>query len=233
MAEVLKPNDILFILTVAESIASHYDMASTYLYEQYLIAQNEIKKNAKKLLVSFNERAKSLGIKNHTLLLTTASHTGEAIVKAAELKQVDFLYIGSRGLGLIKRLLLGSVSKYVVENASCNVVVVKQRVAPAEIHESSREAIREAEEKERLRRIEEDKEIDRVASYHSRLDKHLVVMAEEEERWRRIHEEESREQKEKQEREAAKIGAVVEEERERQRRIKESGLDLNMWEFSG
>ena len=80
----------------------------------------------KKLLLAFHERAKELGLR-HTLLLTVASHPGEAICRAVEAKQVDFLYVGSRGLGLLKRMLLGSVSKYLTEHASCNVVVVKQK----------------------------------------------------------------------------------------------------------
>ena len=42
-----------------------------------------------------------------------------------ETTKPDMAIIGSRGLGKLKRLLLGSVSRYLVENAPCPVMVVK------------------------------------------------------------------------------------------------------------
>ena len=48
-----------------------------------------------------------------------------AIVDVAEEQGVDLIVMGSRGLGLVKGVLLGSVSQYVVENAKCAVMVVK------------------------------------------------------------------------------------------------------------
>ena len=38
---------------------------------------------------------------------------------------IDMIVMGSRGLGVVKGVLLGSVSQYIVEQAKCPVLVVK------------------------------------------------------------------------------------------------------------
>ncbi|KXJ12586.1 uncharacterized protein LOC110241907 [Exaiptasia diaphana] len=49
---------------------------------------------------------------------------GEAICKMAEDNKVDMVIIGNRGLGTIRRTLLGSVSDYIVQHCTVAVVVV-------------------------------------------------------------------------------------------------------------
>nr|CAG8466506.1 13879_t:CDS:2 [Entrophospora candida] len=49
------------------------------------------------------------------------------LIKLAENAHVDLVIVGTRGLGVLKRNLLGSVSEYVVRNCECSVLVVKQK----------------------------------------------------------------------------------------------------------
>ncbi|HUG29640.1 MAG TPA: universal stress protein [Candidatus Limnocylindria bacterium] len=52
---------------------------------------------------------------------------GPSIVDAAASEQVDMIVVGSHGRGAMGRLLIGSVSDYVVRHASCPVLVVRPR----------------------------------------------------------------------------------------------------------
>lgn len=49
----------------------------------------------------------------------------EEIIRLANIYQADLIVIGSRGLTGLNRIIQGSVSSQVVENAPCSVLVVK------------------------------------------------------------------------------------------------------------
>nr|ACZ74623.1 cold stress protein-like protein [Wolffia arrhiza] len=49
----------------------------------------------------------------------------EKILEAADHIPLSCLIIGNRGFGKLKRVLMGSVSNYIVNNAACPVTVVK------------------------------------------------------------------------------------------------------------
>ena len=56
------------------------------------------------------------------------SETGSpavVILDFAASNDIDLIIMGSRGLGIVKGVLLGSVSQYIVEQAKCPVLVVK------------------------------------------------------------------------------------------------------------
>ncbi|PHM11033.1 universal stress protein [Nostoc sp. 'Peltigera malacea cyanobiont' DB3992] len=51
----------------------------------------------------------------------------EEIIRLANIYKTDLIIIGSRGLMGMKRIVQGSVSSQVVEEANCSVLVVKPR----------------------------------------------------------------------------------------------------------
>ena len=56
------------------------------------------------------------------------SETGSPAVTILDFQQqlnADLIIMGSRGLGIVKGVLLGSVSQYIIEQAKCPVLVVK------------------------------------------------------------------------------------------------------------
>ncbi len=57
--------------------------------------------------------------------LTETGHAAEAILRVAEAERVDLIVMGSRGLGTLKSLLVGSVSQTVSHLANCTCITVK------------------------------------------------------------------------------------------------------------
>jgi nucleotide-binding universal stress UspA family protein len=51
----------------------------------------------------------------------------EEILRLAKIHHADLIVLGSRGLTGMKRILLGSVSSQIVEDAPCSVLVVKPK----------------------------------------------------------------------------------------------------------
>lgn len=51
-------------------------------------------------------------------------NAGEGICRIAEDEKADLIVLGSRGIGAVKRMLIGSVSEYVVRNASIPCCII-------------------------------------------------------------------------------------------------------------
>jgi nucleotide-binding universal stress UspA family protein len=63
----------------------------------------------------------------HVERSVVVGHPAAEILAAAKEPGVDLLVVGARGLGLLGRLVLGSVSERVVHHAPCSVLVVKSK----------------------------------------------------------------------------------------------------------
>ena len=62
----------------------------------------------------------------HDVELILGSNPAKVLELAAKRENFDLIVVGSRGLGNTVSMLLGSVSRHVVTNAQCNVLVVKK-----------------------------------------------------------------------------------------------------------
>eukprot|EP01113_Clastostelium_recurvatum_P009288 TRINITY_DN1445_c0_g2_i1.p1 TRINITY_DN1445_c0_g2~~TRINITY_DN1445_c0_g2_i1.p1 ORF type:complete len:106 (+),score=14.11 TRINITY_DN1445_c0_g2_i1:262-579(+) len=78
----------------------------------------------------------ALGHSSRVILESSSlAGVGQMVVEQAKENKVDVIVVGRRGLNLLdslKRKVMGSVSHYVVENAPCDVYVVKLDPPPAE-----------------------------------------------------------------------------------------------------
>ena len=85
--------------------------------EEYQERRRDILDNAAKI---FKEK----NIRTRTIL--KEGHPAHTIINVASEEGFNMIVIGSRGLGGLEKLLLGSVSNAVVQEAkNCNVVIVK------------------------------------------------------------------------------------------------------------
>ena len=68
-----------------------------------------------------------------TAVLGEGTNAGEVLTAIAEEDSAHLVTIGHRGLGLIRRFLLGSVSSYVLHNSPCAVLIVKTEDQPSSL----------------------------------------------------------------------------------------------------
>ncbi|XP_061360725.1 universal stress protein A-like protein [Gastrolobium bilobum] len=99
-------------------------------------AENHVRKNQEERSAATFSRAmqmcKEKHVKAETIFLT--GEPREMICQAAEENQVDLLVMGSRGLGTLSRLFVGSVSDYCVKNAKTPVLIVKPPMEDSKEH---------------------------------------------------------------------------------------------------
>jgi|SRR5687768_9594834 nucleotide-binding universal stress UspA family protein len=75
------------------------------------------------ILEEATERARRAGATDVTTLSDHGDPAG-SILAIAEREQVDLVVLGKRGIGTLSQLLIGSVSRSVLDRAKCAVVVV-------------------------------------------------------------------------------------------------------------
>lgn len=80
---------------------------------------------AKRAVENARALARTSGVSCRGEVLEGAKGTVETIVEFATKENVDLIVMGTRGLGGLKKLVLGSVSSGVVSHAPCSVLIVR------------------------------------------------------------------------------------------------------------
>eukprot|EP00123_Amoebidium_parasiticum_P011309 comp20640_c0_seq1/m.26724 comp20640_c0_seq1/g.26724 ORF comp20640_c0_seq1/g.26724 comp20640_c0_seq1/m.26724 type:complete len:152 (-) comp20640_c0_seq1:305-760(-) len=119
----LRPSDHLYVLYAQETHYSTSALAGTTpdVFQQL---REQDMESARTLLKEYGQVCTQRGIP-HTCELAMGDPRVVICEFIAE-KKIETLILGSRGMGAIKRALIGSVSDYCVHNAKCPVVVVKK-----------------------------------------------------------------------------------------------------------
>ena len=114
--KVNKAGGVVWIVTVMEP--SPWELGEPFL-SQYIAQRTRA---GQALLQEANERIGS-GLEVHTELLFGTP--AESILEVAYTRSCDLIVMGSRGLGLLEGLLLGSQAQKVISHARCPVLIVK------------------------------------------------------------------------------------------------------------
>ncbi|ACX52555.1 UspA domain protein [Ammonifex degensii KC4] len=77
----------------------------------------------RKKLEKASQQARAKGVELNVHLLF--GHIGETIIRFAQEQECDLIIAGTRGWSPLQRLLMGSVSTYIVRHAPCAVLIEK------------------------------------------------------------------------------------------------------------
>ncbi|XP_064606582.1 universal stress protein in QAH/OAS sulfhydrylase 3'region-like [Liolophura sinensis] len=77
------------------------------------------------LIAKYAQALKQNGVKGKSIKME-GMKAGEAIVQAAKDESAQIIVTGTRGLGTIRRTIIGSVSDYVVHHATCPVIIYRE-----------------------------------------------------------------------------------------------------------
>ena len=96
--------------------------------EYYAQVEGDLRKQAKEA-VAEAEKIIHDKLSGENIFVSTEVFTGnikQGIVDEAKKFEADLIVVGSHGYGFFERMLLGSISSYVVHHAPCSVLVVRK-----------------------------------------------------------------------------------------------------------
>ncbi|XP_048738604.1 uncharacterized protein LOC125653266 [Ostrea edulis] len=121
VANFHKSDSRLILLHVIENLGIT-DMSPA----RYIECQKEARQKADSLKQRYTTMSSELGVESD-IQIKTADKPEHAIVDTADKEKVAYIVTGSRGMGLIRRTILGSTSDYIVHHAHCPVLICKRQ----------------------------------------------------------------------------------------------------------
>lgn len=109
--------ELLYVLLLSKEIPSYahnVTIPDSVITNAQEIGQNILKEGLQQIPSSI-----------HVTYSLEIGFPPEKIIEISQNNKTDLIVMGSRGLGVIKGILVGSVSSYVVHHAQCPVMVVK------------------------------------------------------------------------------------------------------------
>lgn len=124
MKNVHRPNDHVILIHVPEGptlkLAVTQHMPEGEIQKIIEIEKRENEEMASK----FNSKLQQLSA-NGSYRVVYATNPGEGIVDVAKQEHAAMVVMGTRGMGTIRRTIMGSVSDYVVHHADMPVVICR------------------------------------------------------------------------------------------------------------
>ncbi len=120
------------IISVVESVspmaAEPFGISNDY----YVQIETGLRKAAKEA-VTEAEKIINKKLPDENIFISTEVFTGnvkQTIVDEAEKFEADLIVVGSHGYGFLDRVMLGSISDFVIHHAPCSVFVVRKVEEP-------------------------------------------------------------------------------------------------------
>jgi len=120
-------NDLL-LLHVAEPpyVSTQLMYMTAEMYSNLLLQEKE---KAKELEERFAHKMREHHVGGR-IKAVFHPRPGEALIETAKEEKVELIVMGTRGLGTVRRTILGSVSDFVLHHAHCPICIYRSEITP-------------------------------------------------------------------------------------------------------
>nr|MDO8081600.1 universal stress protein [Candidatus Freyarchaeota archaeon] len=117
---------LIHVVETPKSIMPVSEVETSYSMEEIELTEKltkQMESVAKTLLNEYKKDMKNKGL--DAKILVEKGNASDIILTVAEDEGYDLIVVGSRGLGNIKRFILGSISDKISKHAHCSVLIVR------------------------------------------------------------------------------------------------------------